>query len=173
MEEVKITKLSPERWEEYKNLRLEALKQEPQAFASSYTQESITADEIWQERLVADSKDTQSTYLFAEINNQLVGMLRIAREQAPHSQHIASVYAVYVKSQFRGKGVGGKLLTEAINWFKKFPNPVKISLHVTTTQTGAIALYKSLGFETIGTLPKELLVDGKYYDVYEMEKYLK
>lgn len=40
-------------------------------------------------------------------------------------------------------------------------------------QKPAINLYKSLGFEIVGELKKEYLVDAKFYDVYEMEKYLK
>ena len=48
----------------------------------------------------------------------------------------------------------------------------KFNLDVTTTQTAAISLYKSLGFEIVGTLKNEYLVDGKFFDVYEMEKYL-
>jgi len=41
MDNIKIIKLTPERWEEYKNLRLEALKNSPTAFASSY-EDNIT-----------------------------------------------------------------------------------------------------------------------------------
>ena len=36
-------------WEDYKNLRLEALKNEPQAFGSSYKDQVNNADDIWQQ----------------------------------------------------------------------------------------------------------------------------
>lgn len=46
MKDIQIIKLPPERWNEYKTLRLRALQDDPQAFGSSYAKEVAYPDDI-------------------------------------------------------------------------------------------------------------------------------
>ncbi len=63
-----LRKVGPEDWEKFRDIRLEALKRDPQAFAaSSYDYESSFGELEWKERLdgssrcffVAESKDVE------------------------------------------------------------------------------------------------------------------
>ena len=54
MNKIQIIKLPPERWNEYKALRLRALQDDPQAFGSSYAKEVTYSDEKWQEGATKD-----------------------------------------------------------------------------------------------------------------------
>lgn len=172
MDNIKIIKLPVERWEEYKNLRLEALKQEPQAFSSSYEDDVLMSDEQWQSKLANYSDGKTGIILAADLNGELVGIMNSRIEQSRKMGHVAFIHGVYVKPEFRGKGIGKKLLEEILQWIEGHREIVKINLDVTTEQEAAIALYKSVGFEIVGHLKKEYLIKDKFYDVYEMEKYL-
>ena len=48
---LQIKKLLPERWKEFKELRLFALQNDPLAFGSSYEEEINFPDDFWKNRL--------------------------------------------------------------------------------------------------------------------------
>ena len=165
-----IIKLEPSRWEEYKNLRLEALKKEPTAFAASYEEKVGKEDEYWQNQLKKFQEAEEDSMWFAEVNSQLVGLTGWYRSNTEKLRHSASVYAVYVKPEYRGKGIAKELIKKVLDEIESKPEIVKIDLNVNTKNETAANLYKKLGFEIVGTLHKEIFVDGEYFDEYEMEK---
>lgn len=67
-----------ERWEEYKNLRLEALEKHPEAFGprEKFLAEQSFADDVWQKNL----QNNAEKYLFLSYQGTLVGMVRTARK---------------------------------------------------------------------------------------------
>lgn len=162
---VVVKELPPEKWEEYKRIRLEALKNEPLAFGSSYEEEKDREPKVWKERMERDTSP-----LFALVNGQVVGVAVYAFEKGIKLDHIAHIYSVYVKKEFRGKGIASKLLNSVLR--KIFANKKikKIVLNVTEIQKPARELYKQLGFREVGVLKKEICVDKKYYNSVVMEK---
>ena len=58
----KVVKLPVSQWKGYKKIRLRALKEESQAFSTSYTQALTYPDQKWQQRLqdVVDEKSLMS-----------------------------------------------------------------------------------------------------------------
>ncbi|MFX1453530.1 MAG: GNAT family N-acetyltransferase, partial [Promethearchaeota archaeon] len=64
---IEVKKLSSDRWKNYRDLRLEALKSDPIAFSSSYEEEKIFPEKIWKKRI--------NNALFAILNDKLVGMI--------------------------------------------------------------------------------------------------
>ncbi|MGV2939159.1 GNAT family N-acetyltransferase [Mesobacillus sp. LC4] len=57
-----------------------------------------------------------------------------------------------VQESERGKGMGSKLLTAALNWFFSFDSIQSITLCVSSANQEAIRLYKKVGFEQIHEL---------------------
>ncbi len=161
---IKIIKLPTERWPEYKALRLEALKNEPISYANSHEESLEHPDEKWQKLL------EEGNTWFAEVDGKLVGMASVDRSSKLKVKHHASIVAVYVSPDFRGKGLARKLLETILKSLEEDPEIVKVDLDVTTTLEPAIHLYESLGFKIVGTYEKEYKINGKYYDLYEMEK---
>lgn len=162
---MEIIRLAPKDWEKYKNIRLEALEKDSLAFGTSYEQASKKTDEEWKETL-----EKSDRYLFfAKVNDELVGMVAAYQEDGERLRHTAYVWGVYVREEFRGKGIGKKLMEVLLAELQK-NNVEKASLNVNTAQSNAIKLYESLGFQTIGIARKEMKIDGKYYDEYLMEK---
>jgi ribosomal protein S18 acetylase RimI-like enzyme len=77
------------------------------------------------------------------------------------------VGAIAVAAEARGKSVGGQLLAFAE---KQYPAARNIFLCVSEFNSGAIALYKRVGYEQVGVL-KDYVVEG--HDELIMRKRLK
>ncbi len=162
MNNIQIIKLPPERWNEYKTLRLRALKDDPQAFGSSYAKEVAYSDEKWREK-------TNDNVFFACNGNDLVGMMGIWQSEDDKNNKVANVFGVYVIPEFRGKGISKMLMQSLVEELKTSPNISKLKLTVNKDQVSAVKLYEAFGFKTMKE-EKALLGDGNYYDEYLMEK---
>jgi putative acetyltransferase len=73
--------------------------------------------------------------------------------------------------EFRGKGIGSKLLQKVIEHSVTF-GLEKIELNVYTSNVSAIGLYKKFGFEQEGLIRKYRKLDGRYFDCLAMGKFL-
>jgi ribosomal protein S18 acetylase RimI-like enzyme len=161
---ITIKKLPQERWEEFKSLRLEALQNDPLAFGSSYEEEINFTEDVWKKRI--------SNTLFACHVDNPVGMISFVIPQKIKQNHIAEIFGVFVKVDFRNKKIGKQLIEAALDLIKQNKNVRKIKLTVTTVRESAVKLYSQSGFEIVGKLKSELKFDNKFYDAFVMEKYL-
>jgi ribosomal protein S18 acetylase RimI-like enzyme len=158
-----------DRWEEYKQLRLEALKNEPLAFANSFEEASLEPDAYWQDRLKSYTSG-KDLILFAQKDRQLVGMIGVDFNTRKKRRHAASLVGLYVNAEHRGQGIARRLMETAMEKALEKPYIIKFDLGVVATNEAAKSLYEKLGFKVVGLWQKELFVDGVYYDEYEMEK---
>lgn len=161
---VEIMKLSSDRWQDYKKLRLEALKTEPIAFGSSYEEEIRFSKEVWQNRIGAA--------LFAVLDDQLIGMVVYVFSERLKTKHIANIYGMYVTKEYRNQQIGSKLIAKAISIITENKEIHKIKLTVNPKQEHAHRLYKKYGFNRVGTYKNETCIDGHYYDELLMEKFI-
>lgn len=171
MNNIQIIKLSLSRWEEYKNLRLEALRESPTAFQASPEEYDDKKDDYWQKKLKC-YQGIDGILFFAEDAGKLVGMVGVDFNQRIKRKHAVTIVGMYVNQNYRGKGIATLLLDTAIKEIQQRKEIIKIDLDVNTENQVAINLYQKFGFEIVGTYHKELYVNGKYYDFYEMEKLL-
>ena len=161
---IEIKKLSANRWKEYKNLRLEALREDATAFGSSYEEERKLSEANWKKRI----KNT----LFALSNDELIGMIVYVFNNKRKIKHIANIFGFYVKKANRNHGIGKKLVESALSSIMKNKNVIKINLNVNPKQKAAVKLYRRFGFKVVGLLKKDLFVNEKFYDESIMEKFI-
>ena len=109
MPETSIISLPPERWRDVKQLRLEALREEPAAFASSYQDELAFGDDVWRARLTSAAQRDGNMTFFAEVDGALIGMAGAGWPSKAKLRHVAEVYGVYVSADMRGKGTASRL----------------------------------------------------------------
>ena len=159
---VEIKKLPSNRWKDYRDLRLEALKNDPIAFGSSYEEEIKISREKWKKKI--------KNVLFALSDDEPIGMIVYIFDNKLKTRHIANIFGVYVKKEHRGKGIGKKLVENAISLIRKNKNIIKINICVNPKQKSAVKLYEKYGFKSIGTLKNDLYVNGKFCDELIMEK---
>ncbi|TYS46795.1 arsinothricin resistance N-acetyltransferase ArsN1 family A [Bacillus infantis] len=79
--------------------------------------------------------------------------------------------SVYISRQFRGKGVGGKLLS-ALEVKARENNFHKLILFTFPFNGLGQGLYKKLGFRAVGIFKNQGVLDGEFVDVMAMEKLL-
>lgn len=166
MDTIEIISLSEGEWHEYKKLRLEALQKDPEAFGKTYDEVITFSDEKWKELLES------YICLFAKAGKDLIGMIALELNTSENSRHRAEIRQLYVRKEWRNKGVGKQLMVALLKELKKLPYFKKVVLYVTQTQTSAQELYKSLGFRMVGTLEKDIKIGDELYDEYIMEKFI-
>ncbi len=163
---IQIDALPSERWEEARELRLKALQTDPSAFGSAFEEEQNMPKEEWQRRMKS------AIFALDSDCNKPVGTITFVFGDHVKSKHIAKIFAVYVDPAYRGRGIGSQLFRKALEAIQKNKEILKIQLMVNSEQQAAVALYKSMGFETVGRLSKEIKVGERYYDELVMEKLL-
>lgn len=169
MNEIKIIQLPPDRWKEYKDLRLEALLSDPQAFGQKYDKVLDFPDSYWINHLKDGLNKNKLLICFAENKQKLIGMIGAYFNFDEETKNIAKIFSVYVTKDFRGEGVAQSLQQELLKQIKDIPGLKKIKVQVNKSQSAALNLYKQGGFEVVGT-GKIVLGDGKEYEVCTMEQ---
>lgn len=155
--------------EAYRDLRLEALQQNADAFATVFEEELKKSLDYYQKRF---KQNNVWTFGYFD-ENQLVGVVTLIREQAKKLQHRSMIVAMYVTPKIRKNGIGKQLMQFAIHQAEAIKGLEQIYLAVVTNNTAAIALYQSLDFEIYGTEKRAIkLDDSTYWDEHRMVLYL-
>jgi ribosomal protein S18 acetylase RimI-like enzyme len=147
----------------FRAIRLRALKDHPEAFASAYEDEKDIPLEQTRERL--SQPTTERFILGAFVQNELIGMIGGYRDSLRKSKHRAHIGGMYVAPEARGRGIGRLLLIEAIARLRAMDGVEDILLAVTVGNDTARVLYMSTGFETVYIEPRFFKIDGRYYDL--------
>lgn len=161
---IQYGKLPQKRWEDYKKLRLAALKKDWIAFGVAYEDEADYSQKQWKEKM--------NSTIFATDGDKIVGLISYEFPSLFKLKHASFINDLYVDRKYRRKGIGSRLLEEVIQEIKKDPKIEKIQLIADPTQAGAIKLYKKFGFKKIALIKNELKYKGKYYDDLRMAKFL-
>jgi RimJ/RimL family protein N-acetyltransferase len=147
----------------YRDLRLEALRNHPEAFSSDYAANLAQPMTFWADRLRLNSPDSAVMIYFAVHDPQLIGLCGITRTNSPKIQHSATIVSMYVRPDWRGLRIAEGLVTACVDWART--RDVKIvKLAVVTTNTRAIRCYARCGFQVYGIEPQALYYDGVFYD---------
>ncbi|WP_424237447.1 N-acetyltransferase family protein [Bhargavaea ginsengi] len=146
----------------YQQVRLSALKNNPEAFGSTFEREAAYPLEFVASRLKSD--EDQFVLGAFQDGGSLSGIVTFKREESPKLRHRGNVFAMYVAPEARGRSVGKRLMEELIRQAREADGVEQIHLAVVSDNSPAWKLYTSLGFEVYGTEPRALKVGGKYYD---------
>jgi ribosomal protein S18 acetylase RimI-like enzyme len=155
--------------EKYCRIRLEALQNSPESFASSYEEEKDLSIHNIKDRLQSNDSFTYGAFE----DRELVGIITLHKEKLYKLSHRAHIGGMYVSPSKRSLGIGKFLMDEAIKKAKGMEDLEQVYLAVVSTNEPAKKLYSSLGFEVFGTEKKGLrLENNRYYDVDFMILYL-
>ena len=133
-------------WASYRDARLAALLESPDAFGSTYEVSRLLSDAQWRSRL-ADVDSNTVLPLGAFHNDQVAGIawVRVAQNCATD----ADLFQMWVAPEFRGQGLGRQLLDVAIKWTRD-RGLRTLKLAVTIGATPAWGLYLASGFRPEG-----------------------
>jgi len=142
-----IRKLESAEWPTYRELRLRALAESPDAFGSTLAAEESQTADGWAARLAAGSTSGLDLPLIAEVDSRPAG-LAWARVDPANASRV-DLYQMWVAPEFRGRGLGRMLLRTALEWARA-RNAHAVHLGVTCGDTPAMRLYVSEGFIPVG-----------------------
>lgn len=166
---IEIAAFSVSQWKAYRNLRLRAIQESPQAFLDTEEQTRAFPGKKWKQRL-ADAAAGKSWQLFAKLDGKLVGMIGAYRSGEDIHNDSATAVGLWVAPKARGNGVGRKLMETLVDALEK--KSIKtVYLSVNVEQKAAVSLYKKLGFQIVEE--KEMVMgDGKKHREVMMKKTL-
>jgi GNAT superfamily N-acetyltransferase len=130
-------------WQALRDIRLEALRDAPTAFGSTYEQETLRAEAHWCDRIAYGG--TFLAFMPEVSATEPAGLIGGYHED-PVTVELVSMY---VRPRARGRGVGEALVATVINWASK-RNAASVRLWVTETNAPARALYERCGFALTG-----------------------
>lgn len=105
------------------------------------------------------SEENKQIFLTAREAGEIVGTATLMGFARPRMAHRGEI-SICVRKSMWGKEIGTRLMEELISRAKQFSMEI-ISLEVKSDNKRAIALYKKFGFETIGTFPGFMKIDGE------------
>lgn len=142
----------------FKRIRLEALKKEPEAFASHYDDWTALEDDAWLARLTGGYAHG------AFVDGEIVGLIGLMPEQPKKMRHRGSIVMVYLRSNQRGTGLAHALLDTIVAKAKEL-GLAQLELSVSAENPAGIRFYEREGFSIYGRLPNGVVEpDGRAID---------
>jgi ribosomal protein S18 acetylase RimI-like enzyme len=155
-----IRRLGPDDAAAYRALRLQGLRDHPDAFTSSYEEESVRPIAVAASRIGADSPDR---VYGAFRGDTLCAVVGLGLETRAKARHKAVVFGMYVAPADAGHGLGSALLAHAIDAARREPGITQLVLTVTDTNAAAVRFYERAGFRSFGIEPRAIRVGDEYF----------
>jgi ribosomal protein S18 acetylase RimI-like enzyme len=148
----------------FRDIRLEALAQNPEAFGSTFERENEQPLPRFEQKL------TQTDIFGAFVEDDLAGIAGYMGHDSPKHHHKGVLWTMYVRPAARNSGLGKRLVEAVVNHASGRVEQLQLSV-VSDNQT-AHRLYANLGFVEYGREPNALKQSGRYYDEILMVKFL-
>jgi RimJ/RimL family protein N-acetyltransferase len=154
---LKARRLETDDIESYRELRLEGLKNHPEAFSSSWEYEAGKPVSWWVERL-----ETNMVFGGWVARSPLVGVAGLRVQSAVKLRHKGVLWGMYVRPEARGTGLAAALVERVVEHARTLVE--EICLTVVTSNAAACRLYSAVGFKEYGVERRALKVGTEYYD---------
>ena len=132
-----------EEWQVLRDIRLDALRDTPDAFGSTYAEQAAAAEADWRRRI---SRGRTFFAYVPEVNGTEPSGIVGSLQEKPGPVELVSLW---VRPRARGRGVGEALVTAVINWAKA-RSAASVHLWLTETNQRARVLYERCGFRLTG-----------------------
>lgn len=144
----------------FRDLRLRALAEAPEAFGASLEEEGDQPLDAFARRLAPP----EPSQVFGALRDDhgLTGIAGFLAYTGLKTRHIGLLWGVYVAPQWRSSGIGAALLDAVIDHARQ--HVLVLHADVGVDNHAARRLYESRGFRCYGVLPRALRVEGRFID---------
>jgi GNAT superfamily N-acetyltransferase len=140
---VLVRETTQQDWRALRDIRLAALRDAPDAFASTYDEQAAFTERDWRARI--ESGGTFLAYLPEVSASEPVGLAGGYRL----TPQVTELVSMYVRPRARGRKVGEALIDAVIGWARD-KGATAVHLWVTETNKHARMLYERHGFNLTG-----------------------
>jgi len=140
---IEYRSLLPDESKEYRRIRLESLKEFPEAFSATY-QETLNVEKLTLEKDI-ENQTANKLLHGVFVNRELIGICTFVK----NDENIGNIYQMYVQKGFQGKDIGLNLVHETIKEAAKRYHNLEIFLEVSVDNLQAKHFYLKAGFEQI------------------------
>lgn len=162
-----VRRTTADEWQEFRELRLQALLDSPTNFGQTHEEALAIPDEVWQERARANAASEAQAFYVAidDATGRLVGSWGVLPHNARPGVHI--VVGVYVLPQARGTEAA-RLLNQACIEFARTTDAKELILSVRDDNDRGRRFYEREGFVLTGSTephnldPSHDLVEMRY-----------
>jgi ribosomal protein S18 acetylase RimI-like enzyme len=159
-----IRPLTPSDAVAYRDIRLEGLKLNPEAFSSTFAHENAMGLDWFAMRI------TKGNIFGGFVGANLVGVAGYWPQEGAKVSHKAGFWGMYVSARARNLGLGERLMEAVVD--HATGRVEQLQLSVASDNGPAIRLYRKMGFAEYGREMKALKQDGCYSDEILMVRFL-
>lgn len=163
-----IRQVKKEDAQAFRRLRIEALTNNPEAFATRLTDALTQPIEKTEQNLSLAHAFTVGAFS----SGLLIGNATLVRNLTPKLHHRATIVAMYVRANVRGQGIATHVMNHLFTIAQSWQGVERLDLAVASENLAAIALYEKLGFKTYGIDVKAMKDHDHYTDEKLMMKFL-
>ena len=142
---------------EYRALRLRGLHDHPEAFTSSWDEDSGKPVSDAEARLASAHQRQWGAF----VDGRLQGIAGLELLPRSKERHKARLVGMYVAQEAAGRGLGAALLAAVIADARSIGR-TDLVLTVSDGNASAMRLYRNAGFADFGTEPRAICVDGRH-----------
>jgi ribosomal protein S18 acetylase RimI-like enzyme len=164
MTKIEVRRLPPADAALFREIRLEGLERDPDAFSSTIEFENTQPLSFFEQRLEA------AAVFGAFRGPELLGVAGFRIQPGPKHGHKGQLWGMYVRPGARQAGIGRKLVEAVIEHARGHVELLQLS--VISDNQPARRLYASLGFEEYGIERRAAKYHGRYHDDVLMAKML-
>ncbi len=152
MADIKVRLLSENEWQLFREVRLTALRDAPQAFVARYEDEASYDDDFWRERM------RRATRIVAERGAEPVGLVSLGgHDDDPEA---AAVFGLWTSPEVRGQRVAWGLVTAARQKAAEDGSEF-LYFWVGSDNSSAVAFASSFGFRPTSERRPVRVADGE------------
>jgi RimJ/RimL family protein N-acetyltransferase len=155
-----IRRLEPGDAALYREIRLEALQKNPEAFGSTFERENAQPLS-WFEAALG-----RADIFGASLGGKLGGIAGFSVQEGTKQAHKGVLWAMYVRDVARGSGLGKQLVAAVLDHARGRVELVQLT--VVSENEAACRLYKAMGFVEYGFERRALKQNGRYFDEFLM-----
>ncbi|MDV3296439.1 MAG: GNAT family N-acetyltransferase [Brachybacterium paraconglomeratum] len=145
---VEVHRVLPEQWRAHRDLRLDMLEADPDAFWADLGEVRSRTEEQWREEIAGPR-----IHLQARVGETVLGGIALLPEgytpEHPIPADRSHIVSLWVRPAARGRGISTLLLRSVAELAISIGRP-ELSLDVDETNASARAVYERLGFRATG-----------------------